>query len=188
MARVMKVGSKIKCITARDFELMKGIAKTGLTSQFDATKVIGISEKRLKNLEKESYIYSKNFLVYGKSMVKVYYLNNKGKAYVKFNSNIDRCYRTNERQIEHDLKLSSLYYSLEREQQKTWINENDLIENYKINNPNKELKTMIDAIFYSNGIKVAVEVTTKNYTKDQLNEKYKIANKLGCKEVLKIEA
>ena len=36
MTKVMKVGSKIKCITARDFELMKGISKTGLTSQFDA--------------------------------------------------------------------------------------------------------------------------------------------------------
>ena len=36
MARVMKVGFKIKCITARDFELMKGISKTGLTSQFDS--------------------------------------------------------------------------------------------------------------------------------------------------------
>lgn len=188
MARVMKVGSKIKCITARDFELMKGIAKTGLTSRFDATKVIWIGEKRLKNLGKESYIYSKNFLVYGKSMVTVYYLNNKGKAYVKFNSNIDRCYRTNERQIEHDLKLSSLYYNLEREQQKTWINENDLIKDYKINNPNKKLNTMVDATFFSNGITVAVEVITKNYTKEQLNEKYKIVNELGCKEVLKIEA
>jgi len=69
MARVIKVGLKIKCITARDFELMKGIAKTGLISRFDATKVIGIGEKRLKNLEKESYIYSKIFLVYGKNMV-----------------------------------------------------------------------------------------------------------------------
>ena len=188
MARGRKAGATIKCITGRDFELMQGIAKTGVTSNYDATKIIGLSEKRLKNLEKESYIYSKNVVVNGRSTIKAYYLNDKGKAYVKLNTNIDRCYRSNERQIEHDLKLSSIYYSLGREQRKTWTNENDLIEKYKLNNPHKELNTMIDATFLSDGISVAVEVTTRNYTKEQIQAKYNIAKEIGCKEVIKIEA
>jgi DNA-binding PadR family transcriptional regulator len=188
MARGRKVGSLIKCITVRDFELMQGIAKTGVTSKYDATKIIGLSEKRLKNLEKEGYIQSKSIVARGTSAINTYYLNDKGKAYVKLNTNINRCYRSNERQIEHDLKLSSIYYSLEREQRKTWTNENDLIEKYKLDNPHKELNTMVDATFSSNGITVAVEVTTRNYTKEQIQEKYNIANEIGCKEVIKIEA
>ena len=46
---------------------------------------------------------------------------------------------------------------------------------------------MVDATFLINDIKVAVEVITKNYTKEQLQEKYNIADEIGCKEVLKIE-
>jgi len=188
MARGRKAGSAIKCITGRDFELLQGIAKTGVTGEYDAIKVIGLSEKRLKNLEKESYIYSKGIMIKGTSIVKVYYMGDRGKAYVKLNTDIDSCYRSNERQIEHDLKLSSIYYSLEREQRKTWINENDLIENYKINNPNKKLQTMVDATFSDNGITIAVEVITRNYSKEQIQDKCDMANEIGCTEMIKIEA
>ncbi len=188
MARGRKSGPSIKCITGRDLELMKGIARTGVTSNFDARKIIGLSEKRLKNLEKECYIYSKGIVIHGTNIIKVYYLDEKGKSHVKINSDIDNFYRSNERQIDHDLKLSSIYYSLEREQRKTWLNENDLIKQYKLDNPTKNLNTMIDATFSSNGISVGVEVTTKNYTKEQIQEKYNIASEIGCGEMLKIEA
>ena len=47
---------------------------------------------------------------------------------------------------------------------------------------------MVDATFFSNGITVGVEVTTKNYTKEQIKEKYNIANEIGCGEMIKIEA
>ena len=190
MARGRKKGALIKCITSRDLELMQGIAKTGTTSYYDAKETIGLSEKRLKNLEKEGYIESKAVVMNkGKDTVKVYYLNDRGKAYIKINTKIDRFYRSNERQIEHDLKLSSIYYSLQREERNTWTNENDLIEFYKSNNPYKKLSTMIDAVYTTgNGYKIAVEVITKNYTKEQIEEKYKIAAEIGCREVLKIEA
>jgi len=42
--------------------------------------------------------------------------------------------------------------------------------------------------FLGNGISVGVEVTTKNYTKEQIQEKYNIASEIGCGEMLKIEA
>lgn len=187
MDYVVKKKSKIKVITSRDFELMQGIAKTGITSKFDAINIIGLTEKRLKNLEKECYIKSKDLLVKGSKIIKTYYLDYKGKGYVKHNSDINNCYRSNERQVSHDLKLSGIYYSLERDQRKTWTNENDLIENYKTINPNKELITMVDATFLIDDNKIAVEVITRNYSKDQIQEKYTIANEIGCKEVLKIE-
>lgn len=188
MARGRKAGKQIKVITSRDFELLEGIARTGLTSHYDARNVIGLSERRLKNLEKENYITSKNVVVKGKETIKVYYLNGQGKKYLKINSMIDKPYRSNERQVEHDLKLSSVYYSLQRDERATWRNENDLIENYKEQNPNKELTTMIDAVYICNGYKIAVEVITRNYTKNQINEKFNIANEIGCEEVIKIEA
>jgi len=188
MARGKKTESLIKCITSKDFELMKGIAKTGVASNFDARQIIGLSEKRLKNLEKESYISSKGVLVGGKAIIKVYYLSHKGKAHVKLNSNIEKFYRSNERQIGHDLKLSSIYYNLEKELRDTWTNENELIEQYKLVHPNKELKTMVDATFSNNGVTFAVEVTTINYSKEEVQEKYNIANEIGCKEMIKIEA
>jgi len=188
MARGKKTESLIKCITNKDLELLKGIAKTGVASNYDARKIIGLSEKRLKNLEKESYISSKGVLVGGKAIVKVYYLNNKGKTHVKYNSNIKRFYRSNERQIQHDLKLSSIYYNLEKEQRDTWTNESELIEQYKLEHPNKELKTMVDATFLTNGVTFAVEIITKNYSKEEVQEKYNIANEIGCKEMIKIEA
>ncbi len=188
MARSKKLRSAIKCITSKDFELMKGIAKTGVTSRFDSVNVIGLSEKRLIKLEKDSYIISKGVLVNGKDAIKIYYLGDKGKAYVKLNSNTDNFYRSNERQIQHDLKLSSVYYNLNQEQRDTWRNENELINKYKSDNPNIKLKTMVDATFYSNGITVAVEVTTRNYSKEQIQDKYNIAGELGCKELIKFEA
>ena len=190
MARGRKAGAAIKCITSRDIELLQGIAKTGVTSYFDAKETIGLSERRLRNLEKEKYITSKNVMVNkGKDTIKTYYLNNKGKAYMKSNSNINKFYRSNERQIDHDLKLSGIYYNLQRDERKTWTNENDLIEEYKLNNPNRKLNTMIDATYKTeNGYIIAVEVITKNYTKEQIQEKYNIANEIGCKEVLRIEA
>ena len=186
--RGRKSGPLIKCITGRDLELMQGIARTGITSNFDARQIIGLSEKRLKNLEKESYIISSGVVVKGIDTIKVYKLDEKGKSYIKTNSSIESFYRSNERQIEHDLKLSSIYYNLEREQRNTWLNENDLIKQYKLDNPTKNLNSMVDATFSSNGFKVGVEVTTRNYTKEQIQEKYDIANEIGCKEMLKIEA
>jgi len=188
LLRNRKVRTAIKCITSKDFELMKGIAKTGVTSNFDSKNVIGLTEKRLKKLEMDSYIISKGVLVNGKELIKVYYLGDKGKAHVKLNSNIKKFYRSNERQIQHDLKLSSIYYNLDQEQRNTWQNENALIDKYKLDNPNKKLKTMIDATFYSNGITVAVEVTTRNYSKEQIQDKYNIADEIGCKEMIKFEA
>lgn len=189
MARGRKKGSPIKCVTSRDFELMKGIAKTGLTSYYEARKTIGLSERRLKNLEKCQYISSKNVVINkGSKTIKVYYLDEKGKEYIKINTTIDKVYRSNERQIQHDLKLSSIYYSLQRSERDTWTNENDLIEQYKLKNPNKKLSTMLDATYKTNGQVVGVEVTTKNYTKNQIQQKFNIANEIGCKEVLKIEA
>jgi DNA-binding PadR family transcriptional regulator len=189
MARGRKAGALIKNITGKDFELMKGIARTGVTSYYDARNKIGLSEKRLKNLEKENYITSKNVVVNkGKDVIKTYYLNDKGKSYIKTKTDIKNFYRSNERQIEHDLKLSSIYYSLDEEEKATWKNENDLISDYKTNNPNNTLSTMIDATYQTNGLTVGVEVTTKNYTREQIEEKYKIADEIGCKEVLKIEA
>lgn len=189
MARGRKAGPAIKCITSRDNELMKGIARTGVTSHYDARQTIGLSEKRLSNLEKEGYVQSKSVVIKGKNTIKVYYLNDKGKTYVKANSSIDKCYRSNERQIEHDLKLSSIYYSIEREERGTWKNENELIDTYKTEHPGKELNTMVDATYTSSGgIRVGVEVTTSNYTTEQIEKKYEIASEIGCKEVLKIEA
>jgi DNA-binding PadR family transcriptional regulator len=188
MARGRKSASSIKCITSRDFELFKGIARTGITSKFDARNIIGLSERRLRSLEKSEYIYSKSILANkGNETVKVYYLDDKGKSYVKLNTTIDKFYRSNERQVEHDLKLSSIYYSLDRKERETWTNENDLINEYKIKNPNKKLETMIDATFTTHGQRIAVEVVTKNYTKGQIEEKFGIANEIGCKEVVKIE-
>jgi DNA-binding PadR family transcriptional regulator len=189
MARGRKSGALIKCITSKDSSLLKGIAKTGVTSHYDAKNEIGLSEKRLKNLEKEKYIISKNVLVNkGRNIIKTYYLSDKGKSYIKTKTDIKNLYRSNERQIEHDLKLSSIYYSLDEEEKGTWKNENDLIDNYKINNSNKTLSTMIDATYQTNGFVVGVEVITKNYTREQIEEKYRIADEIGCKEVLKIEA
>lgn len=188
LARGRKAGAAVKCITSRDLELLEGIAKTGLTSYYDARNIIGLSEKRLRNLEKEGYIVSKNVLINGTDIFKTYSLNRKGKTYIKINTDIDKFYRSNERQVQHDLKLSGIYYSLEREERKTWTNENDLIDNYKLNHPGKELKTMVDATYSTNGSLVAVEVITRNYSKEQIQEKYKIADEIGCKEVLKIEA
>lgn len=188
MARGRKAGPLIKCITSKDFELLQGIAKTGVTSYYDARNVLGLSDKRLTNLEKGNYISSKNVVVNnGQETIKAYYLNSIGKEYIKTNSDLEKCYRSNERQIEHDLKLSSIYYDLNIDERRSWTNENDLIDTYKINNPSKELNTMIDATYTTNGVTVAVEVITKNYTKAQIEEKYRIAEEIGCEEVLKIE-
>lgn len=188
MARGRKKGKSIKVLTNKDKELMFGIARTGITSYNDVISRIGLNEKRLRNLEKEGYIASKNVIIKGKESIKTYYLDNKGKKYIKMNSSIDTFYRSNERQVEHDLRLSSIYYMLGKDERETWQNENDLIETYKKNNPGKNLNTMIDATYILKDHVVAVEVVTRNYTKEQLQEKYKIADEIGCKEVLKVEA
>lgn len=187
MARGRKAGPAVKVITSRDKELMEGIARTGLTTKYNARETIGLGEDRLRKLEKEGYIQSKNVVINnGKDVATVYYLNDKGKSYVKENSDIDHFYRSNERQIEHDMKLSEIYYSLDREIRATWKNENDLIKEYKELHPGEKLNTMVDATVEMNGVSVAVEVLTDNYGKQEIIEKMEIAEAIGCKEVISI--
>lgn len=178
---------KIKRTTARDKDLIRGIARTGLASKTDALEKLGLSERRLRNLEKENYVTSKEVVVDNKTLT-IYRLDKQGKKWIKENTDIDRVYRSNERQIEHDLKLSSIYYNLPFEQKETWKNEYTLIDEYKTNFPDTERSSMVDATVEIEGHTVAIEVITSNYSNAEIADKHSISEKIGCEKIITIKA
>lgn len=180
--------AKIKRMTARDKDLVRGIARTGLTSKSDALKQLGLSERRLKNLERDRYIESKEVVVGNKTQT-IYKLDRQGKDWVKENTTIDRVYRSNERQIEHDLKLSNIYHKLPFEQKETWKNEYTLIDQYKEKFPGEEREmSMVDATVEIGGCEVAIEVTTDSYGKQEIADKQAMAKKIGCEKIIMVKA
>lgn len=170
---------KIKVITGRDNNLLKQLSKTGLCNSVQASEYAGVSHERLGKLEKSGYIKLSEHVVRGESCL-IVRLDKGGKEYCRqeFGTRIFATAQSNH--LEHDVKLTEVYYKLDSTIQDTWKHENELIRDYKETYPEQELKTFIDATVEVNGEIIALESLGDSYTKQVIEIKEEIAQNIGC--------
>lgn len=177
----------IKKITSREEKLFSQLAKTGISESSVVQEHCGLSEVRLRKLERSKYIKLSKDTLNGEA-VTVIQLDKKGKDYIKDNFLHDgQLAVAQKNHLEHDIKLTELYYNLPEELQRSWINERQLVDEiYKNNRHLKrgDLPTCIDGAIVKNGVRVGIEIVGKTYTEAQLVEKQEIASQyLGISKV-----
>lgn len=188
MARGRK-SDKIKRITKRQGETMKALARTGVMTSESAKKYFGLSCYNAKKMERNGYIKIENIYIPKEGVKEVFKLNQKGKTWLKNEQSIDALYRTNNKQIKHDLKLNQFYCQLKEEQRSSWLNENQIIRNWdKLAGSNMHRQGTVDAMVVIDGIRVAIEVTTNNYGEEEIQVKEEVARNLQCQRMVMIKA
>mgnify|MGYP003439581652 FL=1 len=180
MARGRKAET-IKVITGRDNNLLKQLSKTGLCNSKQAKEHCGLSIDRIKKLEKSGYIKTSEHIVRGENNL-IIQLDKVGKEYCRQEFGTSSFGSTQKNHLEHDIKLTEVYYRLEPEVQNTWVHERDLIDIYYELSPERqeELKTCIDAPIEVNGEIIAIESLGYSYTKETIELKQEISTSLGC--------
>jgi len=180
MARGRKAET-IKVITGRDNNLLKQLSKTGLCNSKQAKDHCGLSVDRIKKLEKSGYIKTSEHIVRGENNL-IIQLDKVGKEYCRQEFGTSSFGSAQKNHLEHDIKLTEVYYRLEPEVQNTWVHERDLIEKYYELYPERqgELKTCIDATIEVNGEIIAIESLGDSYTKETIELKQEISTSLGC--------
>ena len=180
MARGRKAET-IKVITGRDNNLLKQLSKTGLCNSKQAKEHCGLSIDRIKKLEKSGYIKTSEHIVRGENNL-IIQLDKVGKKYCRQEFGTSSFGSTQKNHLEHDIKLTEVYYRLEPEVQNTWVHERDLIDIYYELSPERqeELKTCIDAPIEVNGEIIAIESLGDSYTKETIEFKQEISMSLGC--------
>ncbi|MBO8160627.1 MAG: hypothetical protein H0Z24_03240 [Thermosipho sp. (in: Bacteria)] len=146
--------------TPNDIAFLKAIARTGIATYEMARKFI--SEKRIYKLLKHGYITKEAYFIYGR-YIDIYTLTDRIKERMRQEFLINP-YKANKNQLEHDYYLAKVYVSLKPEERETWLTETALQEKYH------GLKTT-DAMFTSNGKKVAVEIVTDYYSDTDIEVK-----------------
>jgi|BioPla2DNA2_1021312.scaffolds.fasta_scaffold98169_1 DNA-binding PadR family transcriptional regulator len=180
MARGRK-SSKVKVITGRDRDLMMQLSKTGLCNSMQAKKHCGVSMERLKKLEKSGYIKTSEHIVRGENNL-IVQLDKGGREYCRQEFGTLSFCAAQKNHLEHDIKLTEIYYKLDSDVQDTWRHEGELIRQYHEMYPDKseELKTCIDAAVEVNGELIAIESLGASYTGAEIQLKQEIAVSLGC--------
>lgn len=171
--------NKVKVITNRDKALIKQLTRTGICTAPQAEEYAGVSDKRIKQLEKSGYIKTSAHAVMGKNHL-IIQIGKAGTEYARQELGIRNLCITQTNHLEHDVKLTEFYYQLEHEIQDTWRHEADLIRDYHEMYPDKELKTCVDATIQVNDKIIAVESIGSSYTGALMELKQEIAQDLGC--------
>lgn len=180
MARGRK-STKVKVITGRDSALIKQLSKTGISNSTQAKEHCGLSRDRLTKLEKSGYIKTSEHIVRGQVNL-IIQLDKVGKEYCRQEFGIQSFCAAQTNHLEHDIKLTEVYYKLDTSIQDTWRHERDLIEEYYDKNPGviEKITTCIDATIEINGEVIAIESIGNSYTKNDIELKQEIAQSLGC--------
>ncbi|MGL4912686.1 MAG: hypothetical protein ACRC3Y_09680 [Romboutsia sp.] len=186
MARGRK-SEKIGRITKRDGESMKCMAHTKVISRANMKEYFKVNDRRIDLLVKNNYI--KEYTATTKTGMNTYYtLDKNGLEFIRERTDIDTLYRGNIYQLEHDLKLSQVYCQLDPTERQYWLNEGQIIDRWdKISNGAERI-TGIDAVVMAPGGTIAIEVTTRNYGEQEIQEKIDAAAAIGCERVVMVNA
>lgn len=180
MARGRK-STKIKVITGRDRQLFKQLSRTGICNSRQANEHCRVNKERLNKLEKSGYIKMSQHIVRGENNL-IIQLDKAGREYCReeFGTQIFSIAQKNH--LQHDLKLTEVYFRLSETIQDTWKNEAELIKEYYEKYPEKEGKliTCIDARIEINGELIAIESIGNSYTGDIMQVKENVGKDLGC--------
>ena len=179
------VEDKVKVITGKDGELFKTLSRTGLLNNIQAKEYLNLNLERLYKLEKSGYIKLSAHAVGWKNNL-IVQLQTKGKEYCRQECGITSYCSAQTNHLNHDLKLTEIYFSLTKELQDTWKHEMQLIKEIYEKFPEQrgKLKTCIDARIEKDGVFIAIESIGKTYTKADIALKETIAKDLlGCERM-----
>ncbi|MBU3174408.1 hypothetical protein [Clostridium estertheticum] len=177
--------TKIKVITGKDEKLFKSLTRIGLINHVQAKEYLNLSLERLYKLENSGYIKTSKHCVRGQNNL-IIQLQPKGKDYCRQQFGIRSHCAAQTNHLNHDLKLTEIYFNIPEKLQDTWKHEKDLIKEVYENFPEQRgnLKTCIDARIENNGEFIAIESIGSTYSKADIELKENIATEfLGCERM-----
>ncbi|HDR5039245.1 TPA: hypothetical protein QCR75_005702 [Bacillus anthracis] len=179
---------QIKRITKRQGETMKALARTGVMTTENAQKYFGLNHANSNKMEQNKYIRIEKIYIPKQGVKEVLKLESKGKVWLRNEQKIDAFYRSNNKQIQHDLKLNQFYCQLKEEQRSSWLNENQIIKRWdNLTNSNTPRRGTVDAIVTIDDVRVAIEVITNNYGEEEIQVKEEVARNLQCERMVIIK-
>lgn len=184
----------IKKITSKDTKVLAAFANVGHLNTKMLNIDLGMSQRRIKNFERDNYIEKTTF--YNKkthNMEQAYRLTEKGRTLIKTEFDTQYFYKSNS--PSHDLSLASIYLSYSDEIRNDWVTESQWRDS--LNDTLKQLKNTDyesymdlnsklskgelsppDGGYISNGTYVAIEVITSSYGKTEIQAKLDFAKTL----------
>ena len=96
----------------------------------------------------------------------VIHLSEKGRNYTRKHLTYGSLYSWNRMQLKHDLELNKVYLSLTKEEQRSWLNESQIRKFSE-----GKIRGIDGSYTRADGTKVAVEIVTKNYPTEKLQQK-----------------
>lgn len=174
---------KVKIIMSKDSNLFKALSRTGLVNNVQAKKYLNLSLERLIKLEKSDYIKTSKHGVRGQNNL-IVQLQPKGKDYCRQEFGIRNYCVAQTNHLNHDLKLSEIYFNIPQKLQDTWKHEGELIKEIYEKFPEQigNLKTCIDARIENDGEFIGIESIGSTYTKKDIELKENIAKEFLCCE------
>lgn len=170
----------VKKITGREEKLFTQLSNTGICDVDQAKKYCNLNRERITKLENSGYILVDKVFIKSGNFIEIVRLGQKGRKYSENILANEYFYKTSLKQVNHDIKLTEVYYTLENV--KEWKNETQIKEE------NKEItkKDCVDAIVtFENNEICAVEVIGSKYTKETIKNKELLGNKLAGKTILR---
>lgn len=171
---------KINRVNFRDVQALNGLRLCGYAKKEDLSSII--SSNRIKVMEKQGLIESKT----NTRNETIYTYTDKGKSFIK---NLDTLkgqafYSRQTASTEHDTKLFSEYCKLTPTERMSCLSETQtrdiFSETLKQDQANAEIDKMysIPDIVYTTdeGITIALEITTNNYTTERMELKENFCN------------
>lgn len=188
MAKKGRKAQYINKLTKKDQNMLRAFRNVGHLSQQQLTEQLGMSQRRIENFIRDKHIQTVEvFDKDTKSVVKIYTLTDKGKEFTQQQLNLNNFYKSVS--VKHDLALAHTYLNATPEKQENWLTEKDWKDRFEEKiaqlKEDGQLETasdlqerfkareisLPDGGYAQGGAVVAVEITTNNYGKAEIQAK-----------------
>lgn len=193
--KVAKADKERSTLSEEVTNLMTSLSKIGVCSESIVADCYNISKAQLDNAIELGFLQERNGIlnleIDGEKRAcctKYYSLDTKGQHFLKSKMGCDYdFYKYNSKHLDHDIKLSNVFHSLDRDIQDTWKTESQIKRELKENNPDRkdwEGYECIDASIEIDGVVYGIEVENGNYTKKTKEKKEEVSKQVGCNKLL----
>lgn len=179
---------RVRVLTGRDQAAIKAIGKVGVAAKEQLNNYCGLTDDRLNKLCNSGYLQSRPEPVRGLGTVQVYTLGRQGELWLERDCGWTSIRHSHAAEIQHDLKLTSLYFNCSAPLREFWQSDKEAI--YSLNLKAKAgRQNMPDAVivvpsdvakemqFHCRGevYTIAVEAIGSSYTATTINAKLEFA-------------
>ena len=182
---VREVGTQKILLRTEHHDILKAIGRLGVIG-YEHLKNIPAGYRRTLELKKAGLIEQVSAFAVGRKDA-VYILTPEGAKFVKDKYGISyskKNFSVNPSTFPHQLKLADVYFSKSRMERESWKTETEIYREIKQQIKEGKLKGIKeidcpDASYVnSKGVRIAVEVITKNYRQGQIENKRQFAEKI----------